>query len=477
MSAAISRLSESSDGGSKENLPLSKKTEENQIPKRIRRGNNFSQLLQKFSGSEASSSERSDSESPRRSKVFLKRQEACAVSSGSSDETRRAPERTQSLRLRNKESPVMERDAVSSVQRSSSFKSNFMKRRFSPEPVNRRRLPDSPGEQSDQPSPELAKVLSKRNEIVAKQQEDGEVVERQRIHDGKVEKANRFSAACNDAVIEDLEVLNMLKSRREETDSSVSESENKSQKLHSHVESALKTNTTSQSLSQASKISIESDKGKKKLQSQSSVERKVSVNLSKTEEDKSQSAKSKSQVPNLDLTSIDTSLEVLKSVTDDLDSTKHSGDKFSSNLSHLKVTSPTQVADFIKTVESDSHRKQKPDSINTSQTAQEQQEQNVVKSAAIEPKVQSRTETIQRPVSPTSPPHGSINITNKSEIMRKISTRERTPERQSPKRSGPMKVMTPMQIASGKTNNYCSECLSFYEVIIVCLYILKKSKY
>ncbi|XP_053386334.1 uncharacterized protein LOC123538762 isoform X4 [Mercenaria mercenaria] len=453
VSAAISKLTESSEKAAPEGS--SKKTEEQ--TKRIRRGNNFSQLLQKFSGSEASSSERSDSESPRRNKIFLKRQEACAVSSGSSDETRRTPERTQSLKLRSKESPVMEKESGSSVQRSSSFRSDFMKRRFSPEPDNRRRLPSTPAEQSDQPSPELAKVLSKRNEIVAKQQEDGEVVEKRRIHDGRVEKADRHSAAVDDEVIADSEVLKMLKSRRKETDSSienssVSESENKSQKPSSHVESAFKSDTKTQ-LSQTSKASTESDKERGRLQSQSSVESKLTINLAKTEKekvshpashlDKSESAKSKTYVPNLDLASIDTSLDVLKTVTDDLDDTEHSSDKLNTDLSHLKVTSPTQVAQFIKTVESDSHSQPEIKS-QTTQSRTEAQEQKSSRSRVIESKVQSKTESIQRPSSPTSPPHGSINITNKSQIMRKISTRDRTPERQSPKRSGPMKVMAPM---------------------------------
>ncbi|XP_060597231.1 caldesmon-like [Ruditapes philippinarum] len=456
VSAAISKLTESSDKTSQEGS--SKKTEESHSPKRIRRGNNFSQLLQKFSGSEASSSERSDSESPRRNKIFLKRQQACAVSSGSSDETRRTPERTQSLKLRNKESPVMEKESVSSVQRSSSFKSDFMKRKFSPEPDNRRRLPSTPNEQSDQPSPELAKVLSKRNEIVAKQQEDGEGLERQRIHDGRVEKSDRHYAAVDDEVIADSEVLKMLKSRRKETDSSieassVSESDNKSQKLTSNVESAFKSDTRTQLFSLSPHSSLESGKERGRLQSQSSVESKLTVNLTTTgkeksslpasNSDKSESAKLKSDVPHLDLASIDTSLDVLKSVTDDLDDTKHSSDKFSSDLSHLKVTSPTQVATFIKSVESDSNS-QSEAKMKSIHTRIEAEEQKFARSTAIE----TKAETVQRPSSPTSPSQGSINITSKSEIMRKISTKERTPERQSPKRSGPMKVTTPLN-ASG----------------------------
>lgn len=348
----------------------------------------------------------------------------------------------------------MEKETVSSVQRSSSFKSDFMKRRFSPEPDNRRRLPATPVEQSDQPSPELAKVLSKRNEIVAKQQEHGEVIERQRIHDGKIEKADRHSAAFDDEVIADSEVLKMLKSRRKETDSSiesssVSDSESRSQRVTSQNESAFKIDTKSKQLSQSSKSSIESDQGRGRLQSQSSVESKMTITLSSTEKEKvshpsshinkSESAKSKTEVPKLDLASIDTSLDVLQTVTNELDDTKPSSDKLNADLSHLKVTSPTQVAQFIKNVENDSQIHQDTRKPSAVQMTVQKQEQKLVQSVAVEPKVQTKTETVQRPSSP-SPPHGSIDITSKSDIMRKISTREITPERQSPKRSGPMKV-------------------------------------
>ena len=276
MSSAISKLSEASDRVNKEGL-AGPKDERTPSPRGIRRGNNFSALLQKFSSSDASGSEKSDTDSlshPTR-KPFLTRQEACALSSStSSEETRRTPERTQSLRLRGSRSAALEKES-SPVQRSSSFKSDFMKQRFSPEPEQRRRLPETPvqrvnsaektdknvsekvekvqkpvteksdktskqvieqsdkhhkldSEQSDKPSPELASVLKKRSEIVKKQQETGEANERRRIHDGNVEKADYFSLASVDDVIADSEVARMLRTRRKETE----DEEKQEQKIH-----------------------------------------------------------------------------------------------------------------------------------------------------------------------------------------------------------------------------------------------------
>ncbi|KAL4217138.1 hypothetical protein ACF0H5_023592 [Mactra antiquata] len=494
VSAAISRLTESSE---RESSPQTK-PEEQHTPRRIRRGNNFSQLLQKFSGSEASSSEKSDSESPRRNKTFLKRQEACHVSSGSGSESRRTPERTQSLKIKNTENTDMEKDSVSSIQRSSSFKSDFMKRRFSPEPVERRRLPATPVEQSDKPSAELAKVLNKRSEIVAKQQEDGEVVERKKIHDGKVEKADRYTAAGNDEVIADSEVLKMLRSRRKETDSSLEETpvsvtETNSQTMSIETVSALKLPSESQTMSQVHQTSIVSDIKPGIVQSQLSNENKLSADSSKSVSGitiasvKSvapvtsnlqidSTTRSQTLVPKLDLKSIDTSLNVLQSVTNDLDDTKEkaveSKDKLSSELSNLNVTSPTQVAQFIKNVETESKPVKsepvksepvKSEPVKMLETAPEVRQPLIAKTkimepkaglvmeSRMEPKVQSVIETVPRPKSPTSSHHGSIDITNKNEIMRKISTRDRTPERQTPKRSGPIKVMSQLQTETGPT--------------------------
>ncbi|WAR09751.1 SVIL-like protein [Mya arenaria] len=443
VSTAISRLCEASE---KEVAPVAKKPEEASRP--IRRGNNFSQLLQKFSSSEASGSEKSDSESPRARKVLLKRQEACSLSSSSSESTRRTPERTQSLKLRNQPELTPQQNMDNSVQRS-----------FSPEPDERRRLPATPvsqEQQDDKPSPELAKVLNKRSEIVTKQQEASEDVDRRKIHDGRVEHADRFSAARDDEVIADKEVLQMLRNRRKETDSSLSVSDSDS-KSHTDTNKSAK-----QSKSVLNKTEAISDISKtpksaisRRLNSQSSEERqkyrseklKTAVTGAKYSE--------KSQVPRLDLTSIDTSLNVLKTVTDDLEArdevkakTSVQGGKFTSELSHINVTSPTQVVQFIKSVEKDNQ----DSSVNTSEPSKGNdtekievfsvpKQEIIVKSSSIE--VESKNTANQQ--------RGAININNKSEIMRKISTRDRTPERQVQKRTGPMKVMSPLNTEGTKT--------------------------
>ncbi|XP_012945361.1 uncharacterized serine-rich protein C215.13 [Aplysia californica] len=119
------------------------------VSKLLHRGRtDFSQLLQKFSGSEASASEKSDCENvgltssspvsgiPRRG--FVRRQEAKEIisSSDDSESARRTPERTQSLKLtsnriredgnRSSESP-----GRTGIEKSSSFRSDFMSRRLS----------------------------------------------------------------------------------------------------------------------------------------------------------------------------------------------------------------------------------------------------------------------------------------------------------------------------------------------------------
>lgn len=474
----ISKLTEA-EKGAKDSPAVTKKPEES--PRHIRRGNNFSQLLQKFSASDASSSERSDTESPRGRKILLRRQEACAVSSGSSDETRRTPERTQSLKLQNKESLSFDKDkdsSGSSVQRSSSFKSDFMRRRFSPEPDSRRRLPETP-EQSDKPSPELAKVLTKRNEIVAKQQEDGDVLERERIHDGKVEKAERFSAAGNEEVIMDSEVLQMLKSRRKETDSSlesstsVSESEDRPQSKSSarHVadkpsqpSADLASPTLSQTQSSRSAITLQLTPQSSVEQNVKTVEEKALPPASHLDTEKT-SAKEikKTEVPKLDLASIDTSLNVLQTVTDDLQD-KHSGDKvekYTSELSHVNIKSPTQVADFIHSVEKDMDSKEiKEEKIETKEKISDTKE-----------RLQTDSQS-----SDSSQTKGTIDITSKSEIMKKISSRDRSPERQSPKRTGPMKVLSPLRAthSSGKSSVYLKILNSSVGVSIQLLCLCQK---
>ncbi|KAL3854898.1 hypothetical protein ACJMK2_014134 [Sinanodonta woodiana] len=211
VSAAITKLSEAKESSQKKDDELSKS------PKRIARVNNFSKLLEKFSSSDASSSEKSDHDSSTRRKLPLRRQEAYAISSGSSDEagTRRTPERTQSFKIQGS-SLLEENQKDTSLQRSSSFKSEFMKRRFSPEPLTRRQLPEIPVP-SDKPSEELANVLDRRSHIVDEQQTLGKILEREKIHDTKVEKAEQFSSAQIDEVIADSEVAFALKARQKGT--------------------------------------------------------------------------------------------------------------------------------------------------------------------------------------------------------------------------------------------------------------------
>ena len=418
---------------------------------------------------------------------MLRRQEACTVSSGgSSDETRRTPERTQSLKLRNRESLSFEKDNKdvnmnsTPVQRSSSFKSDFMKRRFSPEPENRRRLPDTP-EQSDKPSPELAKVLNRRNEIVTKQQEDGTDVDRKRIHDGKVEKAERYNVAKDDEVIMDSEVLTMLKSRRKETDSSTegsavqSDSEQKSQpniktspavieKANDKSVFSKPVETSSTKLSQTPTTQSSKSAITVRLSSQSSVESekaekdKVTLRHLDSLPDKSDiedvvtSDIKQTEIPKLDLAAIDTSLNVLQSVTDDLqEKEKHSSKltrKFSSELSNINIKSPTQVAEFIKSVESDTEVKDKvkeevKDKVKEAETPSTVDIFGVTTSeSSSDTNVMARTDSQS---SDWSQNKGTIDITSRTEIMKKISTKDRTPERQSPKRSLPMKVMSPFR--------------------------------
>ena len=484
VSAAISKLTEASERSSRESSPILKKNGELNSPRGIKRGTNFSQLLQKFSGSDASSSEKSDTDtqSPRGRKNLLRRQEACAVSSQSSDDARRTPERTQSLRVKPTSSTSSEKE--SSVQRSSSFKSDFMKRRYSPEPEVRRRLPSTPSsEQSDKPTPELAEVLNKRSQIVAKQQEVGEDVERRRIHDGRVEKADRYSSAGNDKVIADSEVLRMLQSRRKETDSSidnssVSEMDFKSQTIVQHV--------TSEEI-KPSESAIHhvksSTQDRPLLRSQSSYESKASITLSPTsskevpdspvlEQNKPQTA----SVPKIDLSSVDTSitsLNVSKTVTDN----KSDGhDTFTQAATNINLSSRKDGGQIIGKVESDIKLSEiKPISLSKIdiKTEDKKIQKDMKEKSVGKIEVKADTDKVEQPfkggferkeietdskifqpafekdfrqqTSSTSVSSGTIDIMNKSEIIRKISTRERTPEKQLARKAGPMKVISPVQ--------------------------------
>ena len=306
--------------------------------------------------------------------------------------------------------------------------------RLTPEPDDRRRLPATPSssssvEQSDKPSPELAQVLNRRSEIVAKQQEDGAVVERSRIHDGRVERAQDFSAAREEEIIADQEVLQMLKNRRKETDSSVTVKESESVKL------TLDKNLNNSDKNNSSKLM---ERVSQVIQSGGGV-----VNSDKT-------AIQKQTVPKLDLSSIDTSLSVLKTVTDDLQLSDESmavsqtkgSNRITSELSHINVTSPTQVVQFIKSVEKDKSKDIATDDVKKSHSSSIQLRSSVSSKSSQEETIQrtssSELESENRMAS--SSHTGAIDINSKSEIKKKISTRDRTPERQTPKRTGPMKV-------------------------------------
>ncbi|XP_050417893.2 microtubule-associated protein futsch isoform X3 [Patella vulgata] len=166
--------------------------------KPIKRGNDFSQLLQKFSSSELSSSERSEQDFNSRSGLSRNRQ-ARSVSISSSDESnteRQTPERTQSFKLRT----VKEKDESSPVQRSSSFKSSFMSKRFQ-------------SEATDKPSEELSSVLQSRSDKT----ENNTKVENK--YDN-LDKTKTIVTTLEETIV-DKELSAVLKSRRKETDSIV----------------------------------------------------------------------------------------------------------------------------------------------------------------------------------------------------------------------------------------------------------------
>ncbi|KAK6166060.1 hypothetical protein SNE40_022841 [Patella caerulea] len=166
--------------------------------KPIKRGNDFSQLLQKFSSSELSSSERSEQDISSRSGLNRNRQ-ARSVSISSSDESnteRQTPERTQSFKLRT----VKEKDESSPVQRSSSFKSSFMSKRFQ-------------SEATDKPSAELSSVLQSRSE---KTENNTEVENKY----DNLDKTKKIVTTLEETIV-DKELSAVLKSRRKETDSIV----------------------------------------------------------------------------------------------------------------------------------------------------------------------------------------------------------------------------------------------------------------
>ncbi|KAH3747623.1 hypothetical protein DPMN_182051 [Dreissena polymorpha] len=415
VSATISKLTEVCEkNGGTEASPVAKKPEE--LPSRqIRRGNNFSQLLQKFSSSETSGSEKSDSESPRTRKILLRRQEACAVSSPSSDDSRRTPERTQSFKIKStgSEGKPLQSSMDNPVQRSSSFKSSFMRSRFGPELDDVQKTTARTANQDDKPSPELASVLNRRSHIVAKQQEEGETIERQRIHDGKVERSDEHFAALDEEVIADSEVLSMLRSRRKETDavSIVSDSDSRSQ---THVPNNYVTSQTSS----------------------------ASLNINTSAETK---------LPLKVVTSSIVQSSQRQTSTIEKERMDHLAN---TNNESYSAKQEKQVQSQHKDISQDEpHDKTFKISGITSREILEEGSKAVLKSikqssADHKDSDVKNLETENRSVHTHT--RGAIDINSKSEIMRKISSRDRTPERQTTKRAGPMKVLSPLSSTEEK---------------------------
>lgn len=176
------------------------------------RGKEFSQLLHKFSSSsETSSSERSDTEGTQRRRVASFRRPADKEVSSSSDDAqssaaRNIPTRTQSLKVRPspKEDDRKEEEEEKKVERSGGFRSDFMKKRFSPVP------------QSDAPSEELSEVLNRRHKEVERQQ--SQVADSEVIADKRTAHAEQFKSSDIEEVIADNEVASVLKARRKKSE-------------------------------------------------------------------------------------------------------------------------------------------------------------------------------------------------------------------------------------------------------------------
>ncbi|XP_060084350.1 uncharacterized protein LOC132563623 [Ylistrum balloti] len=366
VSSGISIFSSDSDR-SHDNIVSNKQVEDiNKSPRRIARQKDFSSLLQKFSSSEQSSSESEPvAVSPRR-KFSLRRQEACAVTSSDESNTersRRTPERTQSLRVRN--SPVPEDRGLSTVQRSGSFKSDFM-RRQSPSSTDRVPLPvetvqksnDTWNENMDKPSPELAAVLSKRQEVVTSQQQQGEQLERDRITDKSVEKdSSRKSVPGVSENIVDKEVAAILNLRRKEMDVMTKEvlapCPITSTEVHLTKPDISQTKLTSSVTSGEGSLSQSNSK-----HDSDKVSPRIVEDITKMERG---SPDGESAV-RMDISAIDTSLAVLDKVTAEMDhmcesstdrktQSQSSDPNLTSSLSKLHVESPADVAHFINTVQ------------------------------------------------------------------------------------------------------------------------------
>ncbi|XP_076089117.1 uncharacterized protein LOC143059490 isoform X5 [Mytilus galloprovincialis] len=410
VSSAISKFSHENEA--------ERKTEDSaKAPPKITRKNNFSSLLQRFSSPEP------DDLSSRKPSG-LRRQDA--LGSGSSDESRRStPERTQSLRVK-RTPPPDDIETIKGVQRSGSFKSNFMRRQNSPETVERRILPNIPDkidtehvqsevitehvqsediteedemkssrtylcQASDKPTEELAEILKQRKKHVKTQQKDGEKDERERITSKKIEKAENLAPAADvEEVIENKEVLSILKVRRQETDSRTVNGVEKTVQSVSEEHLIVQPSETSAevlSVSQESEVKIVPR-----------LPRKSSRDLTKSQVASSNMAPSnetqahKNSLSDLkpELSDIDTSLAVLAEVSQDIGGTKPSIRRLSSDelgnmksaLSKVNIESPQQVTSFIKDVRRTSHGKIDSDSVKNSE-----------KEVSVEKKFEQKLET------------------------------------------------------------------------------------
>ncbi|XP_033727899.1 supervillin-like isoform X5 [Pecten maximus] len=404
VSSGISMFSSDSDR-SRDNSVTTKQVEDiNKSPKRIARQKDFSSLLQKFSSSEQSSSESEPvSVSPRR-KFSLRRQEACAVTSSdesNTERTRRTPERTQSLRVRN--SPVSEDRVISTVQRSGSFKSDFM-RRQSPSSTERVPLPvvsagksdDTWNEHMDKPSPELAAVLSKRQEVVTVQQQEGEQIERDRITDKSIEKdSSRIYVPGVSENIVDKEVAAILNTRRKEMDVMTSEV---LAPPHLDLSELSVTPDNKSDISQTKFISsVQTSNVISREDSLSQLDSKQIKMSPQTKEDITKMERGSpdgESTVRMDISAIDTSLAVLDKVTADIDhicessgdlqsKSRSSDQNLTSSLSKLHVESSADVAQFINTVQKEAASSEKA-IVPQEQTATDKVTAKVIRRASIE---------------------------------------------------------------------------------------------
>ena len=126
------------------------------------------------------------------------------------------------------------------------------------------------------------------------------------------------------------------------------------------------------------------------------------------------------------------------------------------------------MAEFIKSVESDTEVKDKvkeevKDNVKEAETPSTVDIFGVTTSeSSSDTNVMARTDSQS---SDWSQNKGTIDITSRTEIMKKISTKDRTPERQSPKRSLPMKVMSPFRSSAstpGKVIHFTHGILFLY---------------